>query len=244
MNFAVVCVDDRQASGLNSKQVKRAIEYAFDDLCKIGPGVDVVGDLQQRFVYSRLAFFLGVDMCIPVTDGDMLGQIAKEIYFFVVPVIRFAAMMQPHHAEQLEIKRNRNYQNRLAAKAFDQLLKNRSHVGRRGVFDCLRIVEIKAFLQAFKVHAQLHAEQRRQFRVSLRPILVRYAQMVFRSQRYHVASVDAHHFADLGDRRLKKVVEVYDRKGLGADAVENRLARFETYSVINLDHFLQATVTE
>src|SRR6266850_2735858 len=226
MNLAAVGVDDGQTSGLYSKQVNRAIEDALNDLGEIGAGVDVVCDLEKRLVDSRFSLLLGVDMGIAVADRDVLRKIANEVYLVLVPVILLAAVMQPHHPEELQIERDRHEQDRFAAHSLDHLLEDRWHIGRRGVRDGLRTVEVEAFLQPFEINSQLRAKQRRHFIARSGAIFVGYSKLILLRERHHVAAIDAHHLADLCDGGLKKMVEVNDGKGLRADAVEDGLARF------------------
>ena len=119
MNLAAVGVDDRQTSSLDSKQIHRAIEYALYDFGEIGAGVDVVCDLEKRLVDSGFSLLLGVDVRIAVADRDVLRKIANEVYLVLVPVVLLAAVMQPHHPEELQVERDRHQQDRLAAHPLD-----------------------------------------------------------------------------------------------------------------------------
>src|SRR6185436_1694563 len=138
MYFAVVRVQYRKARGLGSKQIKRPVKYSFGHFCEVGSGVDVVGDLKQRFGDARLAFLLGIDMSVAITYRDLLGKILDEAHFLFVPMVTTDAMMKSDHPEQLKVESHRHDQHRLAAQPFDKLKHNRRQIRRSRVFDNLR----------------------------------------------------------------------------------------------------------
>src|SRR6185503_1491045 len=80
MNLAVVGVKYRKARGLYAQEVERAVKYALDDFCEVRACVDVVCDFKQRFVYARFFLLLAVDVRVAVADGDLLREVANEIY--------------------------------------------------------------------------------------------------------------------------------------------------------------------
>ena len=226
MNFAVGRVEYGQARRLYVQEIEGAVEDALNHFVEIRAGVDVVGDVEQGFGNSRLFFLFAVDVCVAITDGDLLRQIAYEIDLVVVPTVRLAAMMQADESEQLQIEGDGDDQYGFAAEAFDEFLQSGLQLLRMAVGDSQRMIEIYALLQTFQIDARFVAEQRRQF-VARRfgAIFVGDAEAALRRQRHHVAAVNAHHLADFGNRRLQKMVEVDDREGLRADAAQNRLAR-------------------
>src|SRR5262249_18323047 len=115
VNVGPVRIQNRQACTFQAQQLNRAIQDLSGYFCKIGPGIDVVSDLEQRLVYSPFLLLFGVDLGVPVADRDLVGPACDALAFLFDPVVVLPAVVQPDYAHRLVLKHHRDQQRRLRA---------------------------------------------------------------------------------------------------------------------------------
>ena len=142
-------------------ECNRAFQDEGRNLAKIRTRIQRIRDRQQRALRFCLAFLVGVETRVLITDRDLPRDRLQKDDFIIEPLTWRARRVQTNQAENIFAKHHRYHEQRARAETGGEVSHLLIETGRGDVVQANRFSEIDVFLELFEFERDDGAETRR-----------------------------------------------------------------------------------